>query len=268
MPVRITVLVALVLAFTGCVRRTVSGRDLDRTARPAFISRIEEKAGPRSTVFQDDSSYGAKLKRLDRKEADRRLQVKLVKGITRFEVSEGLRARTLAILPREAPWTNTVDPAQVASALESFLVEEVPANPPDYELLRPLGADAIVEFVVEDYGMRSDDGRAGAYIEGYGRMFFLDGGEVWRRPFRADQVESNSPHLDPFRVAKDPNLFRQAMYSLLDGVAQQFAADLTPPDRRAPATPPDGEEEAPPIQRERPAREQPPEGELPDPDEG
>ena len=47
----------------------------------AFISRIEEKAGPRSLVFRDDSSYGGKLKKLEPKEADRRLQLKLEKGI-------------------------------------------------------------------------------------------------------------------------------------------------------------------------------------------
>ncbi|MBK7860442.1 MAG: hypothetical protein IPJ65_17880 [Archangiaceae bacterium] len=117
----------------------------------------------------------------------------------------------------------------MAAALQSFLVEEVPANAPDYELLRPLGVDAVVEFVVEEYGMRSEDGRAGCYVVGYGRMFMLDGGgDLWYRSFRADQVESKQPHLDPFKVAKDPSLFRAEMSSLLKVVAEVFARDLSP----------------------------------------
>lgn len=233
--------VALALGLLGCAHQPLAGSDLDRAQRPAFISRIEEKAGPRSLVFQGDSSYGGKLKKLEPKEADRRLQVKLEKGIpekglgtiTRFEVADQLRSTTLAQLPRERPWLNVVNPAQVAAALESFLVEEVPANAPDYELLRPLGVDAVIEFVVEDYGMRSEDGRAGTYVIGYGRMFFLDGGgNVWFRSFRADEVESGQPHVDPFKVAKDPGLFRDHLTTLLKAVAEQFAKDLKPEGRK------------------------------------
>jgi hypothetical protein len=122
-----------------------------------------------------------------------------------------------------------LDPARVASVLESFLVEEVPANAPDYDLLAPLGADAVVEFVIQDFGMRSEDGRAGAYLVGYGRMFRLDGrSELWRRPFRVDQVESGAEHLDPFKVGKEPELFRLAMTAMLDEVAARFAEDLSP----------------------------------------
>ncbi len=233
--------VAAALGLVGCAHSPLSGSDLDRVSRPAFISRIEEKAGPRSLVFQGDSTYGGKLKKLEPKEADRRLQVRLEKGIpdkgigtiSRFEVADQLRSTTLAQLPKERPWLSVVDPAQVAAALESFLVEEVPANAPDYDLLKPLGVDAVIEFVVEDYGMRSDDGRAGTYVIGYGRMFFLDGGgNVWYRSFRADEVESGQPHLDPFKVNKDPTLFRDHLTSLLKAVAEQFAKDLRPEGRK------------------------------------
>src|SRR5207253_2604720 len=159
----------------------------DHVMRPAFISRIADDAGPRAFVFRGDSSYGDKLKKLSAKEADRRLTVKLTAGgeddqgnkiatINRFQVADTLRSHTLSKLPRGPPWTSTARPADVAAALQSFLVEEVPANPPDYELLRPLGVDAVVEFVVEEYGMRSEGGRAGCFVIGYGRMFMLDGG--------------------------------------------------------------------------------------------
>lgn len=229
----------LLPAALGCAHRPLSGADLDRVFQPAFVARIDEGAGPRSRVFQQDSAYSEKLKKLEPKEADRRLQVKLGKGMSRFEVSETLRAKLLAGLPQQAPWTNLVDPAAVARELQSFLVEEVPANPPDYDLLRPLGTDAVVELVIEDYGMRSSGGHAGSFIEGYGRMFLIDGRkELWRRSFRADQLDSGSPHVDPFRVGKDPNVFRTELSTLIEGVAALFARDLSPAERKGSPPPP------------------------------
>lgn len=268
---------AVLVAFTaGCASQRLSGADLDRVQRPAFISRIEDGAGPKSRVFQEDDTYADKLKKLEPKEADRRLTVKLQQAVTRFELSERLRVTTLSRLPEEAPWTDTVDPARVASALESFLVEEVPANAPDYDLMAPLGADTIVEFVIQDYGMRSDDGRAGAYLKGYGRMFRLDGrSELWRRPFDMDGVDQGAPHLDPFKVGKEPELFRLAMTELLDKVADMFVKDLTPKNRRgsvptgsaAPDTVPSAVTPAiAPAAVPTPPEQRLPPGELPAPD--
>ncbi|WP_199746884.1 hypothetical protein [Corallococcus sp. AB049A] len=264
---------AVLVAFTaGCASQRLSGADLDRVHRPAFISRIEERAGPKSKVFQEDGAYSDKLKKLEPKEADRRLTVKLQQAVTRFELSERLRVTTLSRLPEEAPWTDTVDPARVASALESFLVEEVPANAPDYDLMAPLGADTIVEFVIQDYGMRSEDGRAGAYLKGYGRMFRVDGrSELWRRPFDMDGVDQGAPHLDPFKVGKEPELFRLAMTDLLDKVADMFVKDLTPKNRKGSAptgsTAPDTVPSAvTPAPAPTPPEQQLPPGELPDPD--
>ncbi|WP_224363219.1 hypothetical protein [Hyalangium versicolor] len=260
----------VLLAFlSGCATTRLAGAELDRVTQPAFISRIEDGAGPKALVFREDDAYGEKLKKLEPKEADRRLQAKLSKAVTRFEISERLRVNTINQLPRERPWTNVVDPARVASALESFLVEEVPANAPDYDLLVPLGVDVVVEFVIQDYGMRSEKGHAGAYLKGYGRMFRLDNrSELWRRPFSADQIEIGAPHLDPFRVGKDPDLFRQGITSLLDGVAEQFAKDLTPKDRRGGAPLPEGAEMTAPDSTNRTGREnqQPPPPQKPDPE--
>ncbi|HZI13368.1 MAG TPA: hypothetical protein VE153_23510 [Myxococcus sp.] len=270
-----SILLLLGLAFlTGCASQRLAGADLDRVRRPAFISRIEEGAGPRSLVFREDSTYEAKLKTLEPVEADRRLTMKLQKAVTRFEISERLRVNTLSQLPREHPWTRVIDPARVASVLESFLVEEVPANAPDYNLVTPLGADTIVEFVVQEYGMRSEKGRAGAFVRGYGRMFTLDGQtEIWRRPFNVDQVDSGAEDLDPFKVGKEPDLFRLAMTRMLDEVATTFVKDLTPKDRRGgpplPETPPSAAPDTVrPSWKEPPPKPEPdlPPGELPDPD--
>jgi hypothetical protein len=228
---RLLSVLAVLVASAGCAHSTLSKSDLQRIDRPAFVSRVTENAGPRSTVFRDDETYRAKLKSLDPGEADRRLALKLVAGMPRVGVAEHLRAATSGLLPRELPWSNAVEPARVASLFESYLVEEVPANPPDYELLKPLGADAVVELVVEEYGLRSEKGRAGVFVKGFGRLFFLDGGQAWRRAFQADQVDAGRAQLDPFEVAKKPELFRVEMSRLLDAVAAQFAQDLDPEGR-------------------------------------
>ena len=228
----------LALAVTGCAHKPASGADIDRIERPAFVARIEEGAGPKSNVFRDDGSYKSRLKRLDAVEGDRRLAKYLAEGskggrsITRFEVADTLRAETLALLPKELPWTNTIDPAAVASVLESFLVLEVPANAPDYDLLKQLEADAVVEIVVEDYGMRSENGKAGAYLKGFARVFFVGGGEVYYRRFFSDDLRAGLEGLDPFEVAKDPTAFRERTRNIVLAVAQVVAKDLSPSDRR------------------------------------
>ncbi len=272
---RSSFLVLLALLASGCASRRLAGADLDGVARPAFISRIEIKAGPRSLVFQEDGAYREKLKKLEPKEADRRLQAKLAAAVTRFQVSERLRVNTFRQLPQERPWVHTLDPARVATVLESFLVEEVPANPPDYDLLTPLGADTVVEFVVQEYGMRSRGGRAGTYIQGYARMFKLNGrAELWRLPFQVDRVSEGAEHLDPFKVGKEPSLFRQEMTAMLDVLSERFAQELSPKDRQGGVLPA-GTEMSEPDSMSRPGRELPaprppaePElapGELPDP---
>lgn len=200
--------------------------------RPAFLGRIEENAGPAARVFREDVTYREKLKRLDPKEADRRLQLKLAGSVTRFEVSDRLRAVAFSQLPKERPWSNTVDPAAVAGALESFLVEHVPANPPDYDLLKTLGADAVVEFVVEEYGLRSEKGHSGAYAVGHARLFLIDGATLWRRSFKIDRAADQTlPSLDPFEVAKEPERFRVELSAILDQLGLQLAKDLSPGDR-------------------------------------
>ena len=224
---------AAVLLLGACAHRPLSGADLDRVKSPAFVSRIEENAGPRSLVFREDDRYRPKLKKLDTREADRRLTLKLGKAVTRFELSDRLRTSIRLGLPKTRPWNHTVDPARVASALESYLVDEVPANMPDFDLLKPLGADAVVEIVIEGYGMKSDKGAAYAFLDGHARLFRLDSGaELWRTPFQVDGLTSARPALDPFLVAKEPERFRLEMVELLDGVAAKLAEELSPRERQ------------------------------------
>jgi hypothetical protein len=251
--------VAGVLLFgAACAHRPLSAADLNRVRQVAFLARIADEAGPKSRVFREDASYRPKLapRRIDDKEADRRLAVVLANGtkedrrrgihatrtISRFEVADTLRVETLARMPSEPPWNAVVDPVLVARSLESFLVQEVPANVPDYERLRAHDVDTIVEVVVEEYGMRSENGRAGVYLLGTSRMFRLDGGELYHRHFEVDDLKAGLEPLDPFKVARDATLFAARVKQALLGVAEQVAKDLNPPERRLLA-PPGGPEE-------------------------
>jgi hypothetical protein len=230
-------LTALVLS-GGCAHFDIAPSDLDQVHRPAFVSRIAENGGPQSRVFRDDWTYHQRLTYLEPPEADRRLQAKLSKALTRFQLSEGLRAALFSLLPHQAPWTGVVPPDRVASTLESFLVEEVPANTPDYELLRPLGADAVLELVVQDYGLHSRDGHAQPFVAGYGRLFWLGGSEIWRHGFRRDRIDVHVGGLDPFEVGKDPTRFRDAFGALIESVAEELANSLRGPPRRPSEPPP------------------------------
>ena len=243
-----TLLPVVLLLGAGCAHKPLSASSLDETKLIAFIARIEDEAGPRSNVFRNDGSYKVRLKRLDDKEGDRRLGNALTVGsleknkagefevthhtISRFEVADSLRANTLAQLPRHSPWSEVVHPVEVARVLESFLVHEVPANAPDYDRLAALGADTIVEIVVEEYGMRSEKGRAGAYLIGFARMFRINGPELYHRRFYSDDLSAGLEPLDPFAVRKNTELFSERIKQMVTAISTQVAKDLAPEERR------------------------------------
>ena len=239
---RVIVLVLL----AGCAHAPLSSASLQATRTVAIMARISDEAGPHSSVFREDAAYRPQLeeRRLDAKEADRRLALVLARGsfqkdadgtrrlvshtVTRYELADSVRSDLISRLPRRAPWTNAVGSVEVARVLESFLVQEVPANAPDYELLTPLGAETVLEVVIEDYGLRSEGGRAGAYLVGFARMFRIRGGEVYQRRFVADDLKAGLEPLDPFAVAKDASKFGGRLKALLAGVVTLVASDLNP----------------------------------------
>jgi hypothetical protein len=253
------VLLLPLLFASACAHRLAPGA-LSDIKRPAFVSRIDKDSGPTSTVFHDDESYAARLaeRKLDVPEADRRMSRRMAKGISRFETSDRIRAVVMSELPPEPPWSNALHPATVASALETLLVQEVPPKDPDYERLKHAGADSVVEFVVRNYGMRSKEGKGFAFVEGYGRFFRIDGGQIWTKSFAADGLAMGRAPLDPFAVSKDPQLFRNEMAFLLNAVGAELAKELSPQESAASRE----REQKPAMDKGAPAEAQPDSDEL------
>lgn len=245
---------AALLAVSGCAHQPLSAGDAARMLHPAFISRIVEGAGPVSTVFRDDpSAYAEKLKKLDPQEADRRFANSLANGfdikvqggdkthvptMNRFEIADTLRTQVLMRLPNQRPWSALLDATQVAHALQSYLVEEVPANAPDYDRLLELGGDSVVEIIVERYGVRAEKGKAGIFLVGTARIFRIGGGTLYLRKFVSDELAAGLPGLDPFEIArKNPQPYLTRLHTMLVAIAIQIAKDLTvddvglPPDK-------------------------------------
>ncbi len=215
------------LAAIGCSHTQLSGADLDRVQRPAYVGRVAEGAGPKAAGGTEP--------------AEAQLASAMNAAIGKFEVSERLRSQVSVALKSEKPWSNAVPASQVASALETFLVERVPALPPDYDRLKPTGADSVVELVVQEYGLRPESGRSQSYVRGYARMFLLaDGSELWRVDFQRSGGAQGLPALDRADVQSNATPYGDQMRTLLDGAAAALALELTPPGRRGGAPTPKG----------------------------
>jgi hypothetical protein len=219
---------AVALLGMSCAHQSLNVAALDTIQKPAFVGRILKSAGPKATVFTDDASFREGLKKLEPDEGNRRLANWLTKGLPPYELSDGLRARTLLRLERNAPFRNAADPSMVSRTLGIFLTQDEADSKPNYQALAELNVDSVVEVVIEEYGVRSAQGKIRFWVKGYGRMFRLQSGSVlWKRSFHAEEEESSLPVTDPFVMAKEPALFRSRIHWILDAVAQKFAEDLS-----------------------------------------
>jgi hypothetical protein len=249
---RLAVASVLTAGLAGCAHANLEGSDLDKVQHPAFVSRVADEAGPKVNVYRSDSAQAAKLTGSSPEDADRKLEESLKPALSRFEAAERIRSHVHAAIQSERPWSQAVPPSQVASALETFLVQEVPGSPPDYGRLKPLGADSVVEFVIEGYGMRTEKGVAQTWVRGTGRMFRLgDGGELWHSGFSGTSTEAGLQPLDPAALSSDPRAFHEQMVAVLDSVSVRLARQLSPTNRAggAPTPPGTGELKTPVDER-------------------
>jgi hypothetical protein len=220
--VRLRTLSLATLLALGCSHAQLSGADLDRVHRPAYVGRVAEGAGPKAPGGQSGT---------DASEAQ--LVTAMNAAIGKFEVSERLRSQLASALKSEKPWSNAVPASQVASVLETFLVERVPAVPPDYDRLKPTGADAVVELVVEEYGLRPQGARSQTFLRGSARMFLLaDGSELWRSEFQRSGETQGLPPLDAASLQANAAPYGDQLRALLDATAVALAQELTPAGRR------------------------------------
>jgi hypothetical protein len=232
-------------SLAGCAHVSLSRHDLDDVRRVAVVARVV--GGPTSRVFRDDPAWRGRLaeRELDDPEGDRRLALVLANGsfdkgpdgsrrlaagsISRFELAESLRAQVVSGLPRRAPWTGgLVPPQDVARELESYLVQDASGSDPDYGRLKTLRVDAILELTVEDYGLRSERARVGAFLVVTARLFRVGGPTLYRRHLVLDEVTAGREGDDPFAVAKDAGLFARRVKGLAEELGRQVATDLTP----------------------------------------
>jgi hypothetical protein len=140
---------ALVIS-SGCAHRPLAPESAERMAHPAFVVRV-------APTGED------------------------MPGAVRFELAERLRAGLFQALPRKSPWTGRVDPLAVMNALQLLLVQDESSRPLDCASLRPLGADGVVDLEVRQWGLRRDPRKGDAvFAQLSGRVFLLEGGELWR----------------------------------------------------------------------------------------
>jgi hypothetical protein len=210
-----------VLLALGCSHAQLTGADLDRVQRPAYVGRVAEGAGPKAQGLQGVTDA-----------SQVQLGTSMNTSIGKFEVSERLRSQVAVALKSEKPWSNAVPASQVASVLETFLVERVPAVPPDYNQLKPTGADAVVELVVEEYGLRPQGTQSQSYLRGTARMFLLaDNSELWRTEFQRSGETQGLPPLDAAALVSNAGPYGDQLRTLLDATAAALAQELSPGGR-------------------------------------
>jgi hypothetical protein len=221
MLVRLRTLSLAALFAVGCSHAQLTGADLDRVQRPAYVARLAEGAGPKAVGVQSATDASAA-----------QLLASMNAAIGKFEVSERLRSQLAVALKSEKPWSNAVPASQVASVLETFLVERVPAVPPDYSLLKPTGADAVVELVVEEYGLRPQGTQSQSFLKGTARMFLLsDNSELWRTEFQRSGEVQGLPPLEASALVSNAGPYGDQLRTLLDATAQTLAQELSPGGR-------------------------------------
>jgi hypothetical protein len=239
--VRLRALCFAAVASFGCSHTQLSSADLDRVAKPAYVAYVAESAGPHAQAPGGDKAP-----------TQAQLVAAMNTAINKFEVSERLRSQVASALRAEKPFSNAVPAAQVASVLETFLVEREPPVPPDYTRLKPTGADAVLELVVDEYGLQPTGGGSQPYLRGHARLFLLaDGTELWRTDFQRSGSVQRLPALDIVTLSPDAAPYGDQMRAILDAQALALAQELSPPGR--PGSQPLSTPALQPVPAEKPA---------------
>ncbi len=206
--IALTAALIIVLGTIGCAPHRLdpgSARDIRRLA---VVSRVAK--GPVVTGLRGD-------------EVDRAFAKSLAAQVRPFEMAERVRASLLARMPPGQPWSQAMPAIEVATALESLLVEDR-ATPTDLRVLRDRGADAVLLLEVQEYGVHERNGAAGLFVRGQGRLFLFDGGTLWSGALDCDQLDPGGETVD-LEAMRDGG-FRDAVIALVDRMSTRVAPSL------------------------------------------
>jgi hypothetical protein len=219
----------------GCARQVpIHAERVAELRRPAIVSRVEK--GPTAFIARSDPGGLALFPgETDAKAVDQRIATNLGKKVSRFQVAERLRSELVRGLPTQSPWTRMVPAVDVASALETLLVESRD-EPPDFNALRSLGADAVLDIAINDFGVARHENKVGLYATITAHLFTFDGNDtLYRRTFDVDDARDGRGELAPAALLRGAEDYRDALEDLLQRVGQAISDDL---GGRRPATSP------------------------------
>lgn len=246
-------LVPIALVTAACSRPIpVDATRLASARRVAIVSRLER--GPSVRFARVDAAAAALVSGArDAAAADDQIAAALARRMGRFELTERLRGELVRRLPERPPFTDVVPPADVATALETLLVD-TGGEPPDFDSLRQLRADVALDVAIHDYGVVRREGKTGLYGRVTAHLFTLSGrATLYRRSLEIDDLRDGRTDLDAAGLVRGEGGWRDALLDAVGRIAQAIAVDLGGADRTAPApaapkpapSAPDAEEEAP-----------------------
>ena len=225
------ILVVIGVVPVGCAGPVaVSQSELARLHRLAIVSRVEH--GPTVTVARSEPGGLALFPgESDAKKVDQRIALAIDKRESRFQVAERLRAELMRDLASRPPWTQTVPAVEVASALETLLVEPKD-EPPDFEALRQTGADSVLDIAVKDFGVARRNGKIGLYAVVVAHLFTLPGRDtLYRHTIDADDARDRQEELGTASLLGTDD-YRDALEAMITRIGEALAVDLG--GRRAP----------------------------------
>jgi hypothetical protein len=189
----------------SCAHRQIDASSVQDVTRLAVVVR----ASPGPTVSSS--------------EPDKTLVDMLGKQVTVFELEERVRESVMARMPAAPPWSSAMPAAQVATALQSFLVVDR-SLPLDVDALRAAGADAVLELRITEWGVTSG-AKPALYLKGQGSLYRLPGkGGIWADKLDTELSDSEGEAVD--LAALKNGGYREAVIRLVGRVAERIAAEL------------------------------------------
>jgi hypothetical protein len=217
--------VVVLFLSSGCGRyKPVDPAAVRTLRRVAIVAHVD--SGPLAMVAQVAARESGGNRMGVPEELDKRLAAALVKQVRRFELQERLRAEVVRKLPSHPPWSTAVPAVEVATALQSLLVEDRSGDI-DLAPLAARGVDSVLELSIAEFGVRRDKGRTSLYVMGDARLFTLEGVTLWKFPLDTEDPASEGRDVRELQEGG----FRDATIELVDALANRIAADLT--DREA-----------------------------------